>query len=307
MALPIKLNLPEDFLKEEVICGHTVTEKNKKVWAVELDLLNELQEVCKRHKLRWYIAYGSMIGTVRHKGFIPWDNDIDVLMPRSDFRKLCEIAPKEFKQPYFLSYAVSENGNRFSTFAKLCNSLTTGGSEDMWLQGVNCGLFVDIFILDEIPDDDAKARKMVNKVNYICHFARFLSPYKTTRKGLQLIKHLYFELAWHLKYRCCKGDKLFMIIDEICRTYEGKGYKRLCFIEGKFNPLYAHSHELWNDVIEMPFEMLHVPIPARYDTILRNRYGDYMLYPSIEARITHPYLDMEPEIPYQEFYSNRSK
>lgn len=222
MSLPIKLQIPKDFLKEENLCEYTVTSKDKKIWAIELDLLNEFKNVCEKYNLKWFIAYGSLIGSIRHKGFIPWDNDVDVWMPRKDFRKLCEIASEEFQYPYFLSYAVSEHGNRFSTYAKLCNSLTTGGGEDMWLQGVNCGLFIDIFILDEIPDDDKAARKMVEKVNYYSHFARFLSPYPRHDKGLKLLKHLYWKILWELRYKCCKGDKLYLMIDELLGSTEGR-------------------------------------------------------------------------------------
>ena len=87
----IKLSLPEGFLEEEVRCDYTVSKEMKKVWAVELDLLSEFQRVCKLHNIKYAVWAGTMLGAIRHKGFIPWDDDIDVSMPRPDIERLIQL------------------------------------------------------------------------------------------------------------------------------------------------------------------------------------------------------------------------
>ena len=89
-------------LNEEVMDGHTVTADMKKLWAVEMDLAKKLLEVCKKYNLKIWAEGGTLLGAVRHKGFIPWDDDLDFVMMRDDFEKLIEIGPKEFNEPYFL-------------------------------------------------------------------------------------------------------------------------------------------------------------------------------------------------------------
>ena len=84
----IKLSLPEGFLEEEVRCDYTVSKEMKKVWAVELDLLAEFQRVCKLHDIKYSVCGGTLLGAIRHKGFIPWDDDIDVMMMREEYEKL---------------------------------------------------------------------------------------------------------------------------------------------------------------------------------------------------------------------------
>ena len=83
--------ITEDFLKEETICDFVVTEELKKTQAIALDLLVKFDKVCKKENLRYYLAYGTLLGAVRHKGFIPWDDDLDVVMMRDDFERFCSI------------------------------------------------------------------------------------------------------------------------------------------------------------------------------------------------------------------------
>ena len=149
------MEFPNGFYQEEERCGYTIPATMKRVWAVELDLLEKLQDVCARHGLRYFACGGTLLGAIRHKGFIPWDDDIDVVMFREDYEKLLEIAPLEFTEPYFFQTAF--NDQKYSRgHAQLRNSNTTAILHtEKGCYTFNQGIFLDIFPLDAVPDDPA--------------------------------------------------------------------------------------------------------------------------------------------------------
>lgn len=302
--LPIKIALPEHFLEEEVRCGYVVTEKQKKIWAVELDLLAEFMRVCDKYDLKWFVGYGSLLGVIRHKGFIPWDNDIDIAITRQSFNRLCEVAVSEFHEPYFLQTPVTEEGRYFRTSCKFCNSLTTGASEREWLQGINCGMFMDIFILDEIPDDDKTVEKMFDRVSYYGHLARFLSPYPRHDSFVGKMKNLVWEILWKCKYHSCGGDVLFEELGNYLSQYEGKNSHRWMALERTPARSLQLFKTMWSETIMANMEFMEVPIPNGFDWILTDHYGNYMELPTEDKRINHGHLQLDPEIPYTKFFSD---
>ena len=97
------------FFREEIRNGFLVTEKMKRIWYTEISLLQELDRVCKKYGLRYFAEYGTLLGAVRHNGFIPWDDDIDVAMLRDDYEKLKKVAAEEFKAPYFFQDSYTDS------------------------------------------------------------------------------------------------------------------------------------------------------------------------------------------------------
>ena len=120
----MKLEIPDSFYEEEERCGYVVSAHMKKVWAVELDLLYQLQQVCEKYGIQYYGSGGTILGAERHKGMIPWDDDIDIMMLRDQYDLLCSHAD-EFEEPYFFQTFDTDEGY-FRGHAQLRNSNTTG-------------------------------------------------------------------------------------------------------------------------------------------------------------------------------------
>ena len=155
-------------LDEELKDGFLITKERKEIWQVELDLLNKLYEVCKKNNIKFYADAGTLLGAVRHKGFIPWDDDMDVAMFREDYEKLIGIAKKgEFEEPYFLQSAYTEKGYARG-HAQLRNSNTTAIiKSEKDICKFNQGIFIDIFVLDGVSQDKEFLSKQKKKVEFL--------------------------------------------------------------------------------------------------------------------------------------------
>ena len=187
VTLPIKIQLPQSFYKEEVRSGYLVSAETKALWAVLLDLLVEYDRVCRKHNITYYLDGGTLLGAVRHKGFVPWDNDIDVIMTRREYDRLCQVADEEFAKPYFWQTNYTDLGSA-RRHGQLRNSLTTAILTSEMEEGeatgaFNQGVFMDIFILDEVPDDEAELRQFRDELhNMTCVLWELKTLYNRTRE-----------------------------------------------------------------------------------------------------------------------------
>ncbi|MBR5523667.1 MAG: LicD family protein [Clostridia bacterium] len=265
------MNVPNEFYLEEERCGYTIPAAMKRVWAVELDLLEKLQEVCDRHGLRYYACGGTLLGAIRHKGFIPWDDDIDVVMLREDYEKLLAVAPQEFAEPYF--FQTSFNDKNYSRgHAQLRNSNTTAILNSERGHFVfNQGIFIDIFPLDAVPDDPVQQqahRRQVNVWNKLLA-ASVRYPGSVKKNKIKSLIHLFASV---IPYRW-----LYRGLEKACRKYNGKDTQRVAMISfDTFSDRWVFPRRCFNEVQKAPFENTEIVIPAGYDEMLTIAYGDYM-------------------------------
>lgn len=303
--LPIQLPLPEGFLDEEIRCGYTVSREMKAVWAVELDLLAKLLEVCRKHDIKIFASGGTMLGAVRHNGFIPWDDDIDMMMFRSDYEKLCQVAPEEFAHPYFFQTEYTDRGS-MRGHAQLRNSLTTGMlmSEKGSSIPFNQGIFLDIFPLDTVVDEEALLEKQgkramrYRKVANQC--AAVSTRYAPTKHPAK------WAVKWALHKTCEKyaaglSLKYFRKFEEECQRYNVQEQSQyVSTLSFQFhNTQHFKLRQNYQNLITWPFEFLQIPIGAGYDDALTTRYGNYKEF--VLNGSCHGGVFFDPEKPYTEY------
>jgi len=282
-----------EFFKEETRCGFLVTTERKKIWAIELDLLKKFDSVCQRHGLCYFAFVGTLLGAIRHDGFIPWDDDIDLAMPRDDYEKMLALG-KEFEYPYFLQTPWSDKDYYYS-FAKLRNSLTSFVSKNFLYADFNQGIHLDFHPID-IWHPDENGEEVYAKISQLAYdnstYMRMKNPYLNDEdkqriknyKGIDPLlaceKMRALGMTWH-------GQKS----QYVCRnTMVVYGYRRNLFLAEDFDGTLN-----WN------FEGATIPVPVGYDRILRTIYGDYMKLPPMEKRGTwHQGSIVSPDIPWQQ-------
>lgn len=158
-------------IEQEERCGYLVTQQTKQIWNIQLDMALHLLDVCKRHELKIWAISGTMLGAVRHHGFIPWDDDMDFVMFRDDYDKLLKIAKDEFKSPYFFQCAYTEKGY-YRGHSQLRYEDTTMILPDEAKLGVdfNMGVCIDIFVADGFPEDEAERKFLIGQRDLILDY-----------------------------------------------------------------------------------------------------------------------------------------
>lgn len=279
-----------DFLKPEMRCGFYVDEKRKKIWAVALDLLFEFDRICRKYNLKYFIMGGSLIGAIRHNGFIPWDDDIDVAMLREDYEKFLKVGVNELKDPYMLQLPWTDEGYYYS-FAKIRNKDTSAVCTTFRYAEFNQGIFMDIFPLDNCIKDDLEERfNMINKLNRenSTHM-RMSNPYMS-----EADKKRVAELSGK------SPMEIYNEIQEIATKYkyiETEYVNTAVFTAYKYDTL-VYKKEWLNETIDKDFEGFLFPIPKGYDGALRVQYGDYMQLPPVEKRGTEHFDGVfDPDMP----------
>lgn len=262
-----------------------------------LDMLRFLMKFCNEHNLRVYLAGGTLLGAVRHKGFIPWDDDVDVMMPFDDWCRLMELTKNDFlTEKYFFSTLLN-NSFHMWPFIKMINreTILVEPMLNRKLQKAQekfYGVYIDIFPMYGLPNDRKR------RIDYQNQMVRLYEKYKKATRVMnrrpqdnfityKIRSVLYIVYCLHEKIY--GGKKYLKEMYEMMKTYpliESEVFGWATGIaRGEKDHIYTNEMD---NVCLLEFEGLQFPAFKNYDLILRNQYGDYMQLPPIEQRHVHP-------------------
>lgn len=268
-----------DFCEEEKI-GYVISSNRKKLWGIELDLLDCFEAICKEYDLNYSVLFGGAIGAIRHQGFIPWDDDIDLGMFREDFEKFRVIATKEFPEYVDIQYGYSEHG--VDELLRIRDSRTTGITKKEVNMPGNKGAFIEIYPLDYVEDNWVRdVQLFILKQIYACMNIKVYG-----KKG----KSLKFLIR---KAISCllSGNVMWEIYDKVSKLQNGKKRTYVDTISAvspnTMRKAHLFKYEDMKNSIVVPFEYTNIRVAKGYDNMLRPEYGDYMQLPPIEKRGTH--------------------
>lgn len=248
---------------------------------VEIELLRRFHSFCVENNIRYFISHGTLLGALRYKAFIPWDDDLDVLVPREDYNRLLSIYPDDER---FKLFAPEKDRSYFYPYAKFCD-MTTRKVETGYDNGVELGIDIDVFPLDHWDDDFEKAKAEV----------------KQQRRNMALLglSKLKKPDSLHPAKRFIKGIAMKVIKLRGSAYYVGRIMKEAYkpeqkgsrYVGGKAWNVYGERDilpaEAFAEAIELEFEGQMFFAPVGYDAFLTSLYGDYMPEPPVEKRKTH--------------------
>ena len=288
------LEFQPNFFKPEIREGFYIDATMKTMWAAELEVLQTVATICETHGLTWYAAFGTLLGAIRHEGFVPWDDDIDIVMFRKDYDRLMELLPKELPAGYHFRSAFSEEG--YSEYhSNILNSdgIDTGTAFLQRFHNCPFTVGIDIFPLDVLPDDEEERKKQREQfalARKVARMAQGLAEVNST--GVQAVTDLQnamqeLERKVYTKFREAwirQGQydqimcKALRVANQIAGQYaDAVGEGVVMFNDYAVSGSGILSSEWYAEVYSATFEEFMIPVPSGYDEILRATYGDYMV------------------------------
>ena len=271
----------------------------KKLKEIELEIFRHFIEICNENSLRYFVVGGTALGAVRHKGFIPWDDDIDVALPRGDYEKFLIAAQKSLPSNMFLQTYITDK-NYPNPFAKLRQSNTAFIEKSTSKIKMNHGVYVDIFPLDGYSRSGIKGKLLglKEKILKISVASVFVSGNISKNKFRAIVKRAIARLLPDYRASVRRLDTMYKKIPyedaEIIVNFCGAWAEKEIMPKAYFG-----------DGIEGEFEGIKVVLPEKTHEYLTALYGDYMTLPPEEERVGHHYytvIDLGKS--YKEYINN---
>ena len=315
----------ENIEQDEIRDGFLVTSHRKKLWNVQIDLINEFSRVCKKYNLRWFAVAGTLLGAARHKGYIPWDDDVDIGLLRPDYEKFRQVAPHEFQYPYFFdawynyrtgdcdTSAADEQIYPLISFEE-CKKIPAGqprfpmikirNSSTAMIElpsrkNVNQGIWIDIFPIDPVPPftDDKQninfeiARVLLAGIQYPEQIEKMIENGQSVVIPPEQMKN--FLNFTHRK-------KVLFYENFLLENFSSSEYVSDFLTHSIDKNFKSLESSIFDDVIYLPFEKIQVPAPMKYEKYLTQKYGDWRT-PIFTHNHVHE-MFYSADIPYEEFF-----
>ncbi len=297
------MKFEQDFFSKEIRCGFEIPSLMKRTWAAQMEILQMIIDICDRNGLTYYADSGTLLGAVRHGGYIPWDDDIDIALKRHDYMKLIKILPHELPRGFIICgiHAPTPEWRAVVATGQTIVSAVRSEWKDIgqYMKALHGYPFfdvgVDIFPLDYIPRDSETydiQNKLISYGNYIAANWKLLEEEKTLSNYIRRFGDLCGIPIEN------DGTKypIFKMIDQLCALYgesEADEIKIMLFGD----QIYFNKN--WYDkTIELPFENMKIEVPYEYDKVLTAQYGDYRKpVRGMNAAHNYPfYKDMQKEM-----------
>lgn len=262
--------------------------KNREIQLLELEILKYIINICDQNNLTYYMIGGSLIGVLRHKGFIPWDDDIDIGMPRPDYEKFIEI----FKSQKKVEYSILDNSSSPTWFFNFIQVVNT--KINICIETTKNPRYshpwVDVFPLDGLPDDKIKRKKHINKVLYYRYLiqAANIDNQVDNNRDRPLKERIVLRIIKYLNlWRLINSKKILLKMDKHLKKYDFYQSNYAGNLLGRYREKEVVPTNYFGLPKQLPFENIKVNVPNNYHDLQTQLYGDYMTLPNKDKQVSH--------------------
>lgn len=258
---------------------------DEEVRKIELDIFSKIVSICEKYELRYIIDYGTLLGAVRHSGFIPWDDDIDISMPRPDYETFQKVCPTEMASLPQYEMRTGMIGNIAIPYIQVVHTGTVTekkGRREKYAQSV----WVDVFPVDGAGHTKEELEKNYNEYwENITETRKLFGRYKPYLNPIKQIRQFYDHYI-----RVHQLGKLVARAEDCMKRYDYDECEDIFCLATIYGTKEKNSKEYYEDRIDMEFEGIHCKVPRAYDRKLRDMYGDYHKLPPEEKRKGHDFV-----------------
>ena len=318
------MGFSKEFLEDEVRLGFYIPAAIKQAWAAELEVLNVIDEICTQLGIEYFADWGTFLGAIRHHGFIPWDDDLDIVMRREDYDRFYKEAPALFPEGYSIHTFRNEEG--FKEFhAVVVNAKAPNFDKEQYdrFHGFCYLCGIDIFILDYVHMDEKEEDERVKDALYLISLGDSISEGELSseeiKSNLEHAERITHEKLSYIKENKELAIRIYELADAKCAEVKREESEILAQMVpwGLKKQLFRrYPKAVYDQTIRIPFEYTSVPVPACYDKLLTQRYGDYMRihkawgaheYPFFEKQVKDLEALLDFSLPKYEFNSEEIK
>jgi len=265
-----------------LVLNNSVDNVAEKLHSCQLLLAGELKRICEKNNIKYYMIAGTLLGAVRHKGFIPWDDDMDFAIMRKDFPRFISACENDLGEDFELQHMFSDEHYALPV-AKLLLKGTNFTERNSSKNQSKKGIFIDIFPYDNIPDTEAQRKKHNKNTYFLKRLFLAKQGYSIAEKG-QLLKALVY-FALRVMSMLVSKKWLRNRLDRELRRFENQTTKKVAALGGAYSYQKESVEREWFfESVELPFEDITLSAPKEYVKYLTYFYGDYMTPPPEDKR-----------------------
>ena len=271
-----------------------------------LKIVKQFDLFCKENNLRYYAYGGTLLGAIRHKGFIPWDDDVDIGMPRADYNRLLSLVGNSYQMGDYKFVNVSTDKYFYSAFTRLVNVKTTEIPIKFGAYSFSMGCFIDIIPLDFVPDNTFLRKVYFRKCKIYIDILRVCSRFqnKVDVQGVSFSRRVILMLMFPLwKFHIISCESVYSHFHKFLSSQKGKRLGNSTIVPGDERWIFDASW--FEKAVLYPFEELNIPVPERYNDILTKQYGDYMT--PLKEQPSHGDTIIDVNTPYEIYKKNHKK
>lgn len=268
------MQFPRSYFEDEVRDGFYVPAMMKRAWAAQLEVLSDVERVCEKYHLHYQADWGTLMGAIRHGGFIPWDDDMDISMLRKDYDIFNQVVSEELPGYKVLNFDHSQDGNYDSQLTHIYNERRVRIDKGYLnkFHGFPFTAGIDIFPMDFIPPEKEKKERLFKKVRTL--FAAAAMPEGGKRD--ELLRYIEVSYDIRLDKKKPLKQQLYQNVERICREYAGEDAEFITNIASNIIWGYMERAKYYRETIRIPFEEGSIEVPMAYDGAMKGKINQYM-------------------------------